>query len=436
VNYFDALTAAFAVLSLVAVYQLRPCTLALAGNNLLVSRALSQMYVNGKPASQFFLPGFLFSPENLAIAGTLLAISFVSLVVATVGLRRTQNRIAADAPALPRWLIIATAVCLVVYAGARSTIFTSGYASRSVLHYDFELGGGIYTFLCSILLYELTRRRLLGQMRAWSAYLLLFLLFFLTGYSKGGTGLTTGYLVTGAVLLLPRTGASRRLSNLLRISAVLAGILALSLVIRSVRTTLASQGGDAINEFIESLGQSQEDSSEGLETRANATQSASHVLMCTYLYDAGHSRSWRSLSDVVEFTLKPSVFVYYFGWSRPVDPATDLLTYFIHGGGINVLGECYWNGGYLGVLILVSLLSLFCGLVDKYYRSSPLWLMLMAQFAPVFLMGYSYGIPQVCRGAINGLLAYAVLHAYLLLRPSLPSTIRPQLGPLSAGREP
>lgn len=430
-NYFDVLTLAFAALSIVAVHLLRPCTLALAGNNLLVSRALSQMQQHGRPPSQFYLPGFLFSQENLSTAATILTFSLLSLMVVTIALGRRRIRIGADAPAVPRWLIIATALALAIYAGARSTIFTGGYAGRSVVHYDFELGGGIYTFLCSLLLYELARRRLLGQISARRAFLVLFLLFFVTGYAKGGTGLTTGYLVTGAILLLPRTGSSRRLANLLRVCVVVAGVMAISFLVRGVRSNLSVEGGDAISNFIDSLERRYDDTGEGLESMANATQSACHMLMCTYLHDAGRSRDWRSIRDVVEFSIKPSIFVYYFGWNRPVDPASELRYHFIHGGGINVLGESYWNGGYVGVVVLGSLIALFCGLVDKHYRASPLWLMMMAQFTPVFLMGYGYGIPQVSRGAINGLLAFFMLHAYAMLKPSPAGAIRPELGPMT-----
>lgn len=80
-----------------------------------------------------------------------------------------------------------------------------------------------------------------------------------------------------------------------------------------------------------------------------------------------------------------------------------------------MLGEFYWNGGFLCVVIMATALSFFCYVADRKYRASPFWLMMVSQFAPSFLMGYGYGFAQVARGAINGLLVAAAYKSYVVL---------------------
>jgi hypothetical protein len=414
VNHFDVLVLAFAGVALVALYQVRPCTFILAGNNLVVSRALSGIDRGGAPISQSYIPNYIFSPENLATAASILIIMLVALAASTLVFARKRARIGPDAPAVPRPILIGIALYLVAYAGARSTIFTGAYADSDLIRYDVELAGG-HAFLCSLVLYELVRRRLLAQISARKAFGVMFLIFATIGYARGGTGLTTGYLVASAILLLPRTGTARRVENLFRIGAMLAGILALSFVVRGVRASLASEGTGAVSAFVEGVleqEQQRDERGEGAEAVANGTQSATHMLLCINLYDSGISREWRSIYNVIEYTFMPSFFVRWFNWTRSIEPAWELLNHYIHGGGINVLGELYWNGGFLCLLIVGTALAFFCSFVDTHYRSSPFWLIMAAQFAPTFLMGYGYGFPQVSRGAINGLIAVAAYKAY------------------------
>jgi hypothetical protein len=425
VSYFDLLVLAFAALAVVALYLVRPATFVLAGNNLLVARAFAAIDRGGPPWSMGYLPTHLFAPDNLTTAATILTIMLVALVTSTLLVtRHVHVRIRPDAPAVPKSVLIVIGLYLAAYAGARSTIFSGGYMVREGTRYDLELAGG-HAFLCSLVLYELARRRLLGTISARKAFLMMFFIFAVIGYAKGGTGLTTGYLVASAILLLPRTGSTRRFANMSRIGAVLLGVLALSFVVRGVRSSLAEEGGEAVGNFVDSILAMEQQSSEtgeGAESVANATQSATHMVMCIDLYDRGLSREWRSIYGVVEYTFIPSFLAPWFGWTRSIEPAWELMGHYIHGGGINVLGEFYWNGGYLCVLIMCAVLALFCSLVDTRYRASPFWLMIIAQFAPSFLMGYGYGFPQVARGAINGLVATVAYLAYAVVskQPSFP----------------
>jgi hypothetical protein len=417
-NTFDFLVIANAVVAIIAVYQLRVCTLTLAGNCLLLSRALSSIESGGPPASQRIVPIYVFSAENLDTAATILIISLASLVLFTVISRRQRLRIGPDAPEVPLPVLIAIGLYLAAYAGSTTTIFTGGYASESTSRYRLDLAGA-HALICSLVVYELARRRLLALITARRAFLTIFTIFFVTHYAKGSTGITTGYLFLSAILFLPRTGAAKKITNVFRIGGVLLVVLALSLVIRGVRGNLHLEGGNAISNFINNtveMEENREDQAEGAESIANASQTATHMLMCISLYDSGISREWRSIYDVATYTLMPSFFVNWFGWVRPVEAPWELRYYYQHGGGINVLGEFYWNGGWWCVGIMTTLLSFFCFIVDKYYRASPFWLMMVAQFTPSFLMGFGYGFAQVARGAINSLLVALAYKIFVTLR--------------------
>ena len=128
--------------------------------------------------------------------------------------------------------------------------------------------------------------------------------------------------------------------------------------------------------------------------------SADHILECVTLYDGGVSREWRSIYNVIEYTFKPSFLQDTSGGSVPKKPRGTLADHFVHGGGLNILGEFYWNGGFLCVFIMATALSFFCFILDKNWRSSPFCLLMLTQFGPPFLMGYGYGFAQASRGAI------------------------------------
>lgn len=404
-NYFDLLMAGNAIVLAAALYQLRPATLLFAGNNMLVARALAGFERYGAPRSMRFLPIYVFSQENLDKAAVIMGISLAFLAAVTLIPRRGGVRIPPDTPAVPKAVLVLVGIYLLAFMVSRATIFSGGYAGGATVRFKLELAGE-HVLMLSLLMYELARRRLLGLITARKAMLIMGVVG-LIQYSQGVTGITTGYMFVSAVLLLPRTGGATRIKNMARVAAVMLAVLALAFVVRGTRTMLHREGAGAVEAFVQGAlesEQSREESSEGAESTANAGQSATHMLMCTTLYETGLSREWRSIIDVVEYTLKPSIFERLFDWRRSENATVELYRHFIHGGGINVLGELYWNGGYLCVLIMTAVITLFCFVVDTRYRASPFWLMIMSQFAPSFLMGYGYGFAQIARGASNGLL--------------------------------
>ncbi|MGO9288355.1 MAG: hypothetical protein ACLQIJ_06340 [Polyangia bacterium] len=409
-NRFDFLALGNAAIALIALYQLRPCTLLLAGNNALVSLGLGKIQQYGPPASSAYLPIYVFSDENLGTAFAIMAISLASLVGFTIIAARQHARIGPEAPVVPRPVLIVIAIYLVLLAGSTATVVSGPYVRGQEIRYDMNFGG-LNALICSLVVYELVRRRLLFLISPRKAFGIIFVIFAATGYAKGGTGFPTGYLVASAVLMLPHSGVARRLGDTARIALVLGGLVFFALMVRTVRSTLHEVGTGAIAAFGQGLtGSDGEQGTSGGDPLAttNATQSADHILECVTLYDGGVSREWRSIYDVIEYTFKPSFLQDTFGWQRSQEAAWELADHFVHGGGLNILGEFYWNGGFLCVFIMATALSFFCFILDKNWRSSPFCLLMLTQFAPPFLMGYGYGFAQASRGAINGLLVAAV----------------------------
>lgn len=417
-NRFDLLVVLNAIVALAALHRLRLCIFIFCCNNLLVSRALGSIGRYGTPASQWFIPSAVFSEENQATAGWILAIAVAASLASMLVAFRRRVRIGPEAPCVPTWLLVLSGLYLLAFIGSTKTILAGEYMTEDNIRYDLELAGG-HAFICSIVLYELVRRRLVGTITSWRAFLILVVSLGLPHYLKGATGITTGFLTAGALTLLPRTGSEKRIRNTLLIATSLLIVLAVSSMVRGIRTTFFVQGTDAISGFVDNTFRMEGDRSdlgEGAESIANASQSATHLLACIALYDSGISRDWRSIYDVVEYTFVPSFFVRYLGWTRSIDPPTELRDYYPHGGGINLLGEFYWNGGWLCVVIMIVALVAFCSIADLRYRSSPFWLMLTVQFAPSFLMGYGYGFSQISRGAINGLLAAGFYGIFVMVR--------------------
>jgi hypothetical protein len=145
-----------------------------------------------------------------------------------------------------------------------------------------------------------------------------------------------------------------------------------------------------------------------VEGNLNGTQSATHVLMCIALWESGSGRDWRSVTDVIGYTFKPRFLAHRLGWDRAIDAPWELRDNFFHWGGINILGEFYWNGGYLAVVVLWTLVLWFAFMCDTRWLTSFTRMMLLCQFAPTVLMGMGYGFNQTARGAINGLIVLSV----------------------------
>ncbi|GAC1370062.1 MAG: hypothetical protein NVSMB47_19590 [Polyangiales bacterium] len=409
---FDTLMLVSLGIAAVALFRLRPATFIFAGNQIGVLRALSHVEALGQPRSQAFLPPSIFSLANLAIAQNLFLLSTALLAVAVL-LPGPAGRAPEPLPRLPRWLFALILLYLAAVIFSQKTILTHSYTDPDRYLYGFNLSGG-HALIASIFLYEMVRRAMTGEWTRLAAFGSLLLLFLLTDYLKGTTGLATGYLVVSAFLVLG--GEPRLRKRWLTLGGAMAAIVLMALIVRGTRATLFNEGTSSIASLRDTLQDDERRTSrtgEGAEVMGNGVQYAAHVLECIALYEAHVSREWRSIYLPVLYTFQPRFVIDLLGLERAKEAAWELGDYYIHGGGIYVLGELYWNGGYLCAAIVYTFLMLFCWLCDTRWRTSFVWLLLLCEFAPGTLQGVGYGFAQVSRGILNGLL---VLACYAALR--------------------
>ena len=410
-NIFDVLALLNALVLAVALLRMRPATIIIAANQILVLVALGNIDRFGEPASQGYLPASVFSIENIAIASNLFLITTAMLlVIAFLPLRRGQPQ--AALPRVPSWALALLLGYFVLVTFSQHTILTSAYGGPNAALYNVSLGGGGYAFLASFILYEIVRRTMVGEMKRWTGFLVLFALFFATDYLKGSTGLASGFVITAAVLIF--SGEERPIRRWVTLGAILAGLVLFLAAVRTMRTTLSREGAAAFSDFnrrVETNASDRASNAEGLETMGNGTQYAAHVLECISLYEAGISREWRSIYLPLVYTFEPSFLLKPLDIERPQEAAWELATYYIHGGGIFVVGELYWNGGYLCVALVFAALAWLAWRCDSSYRDSFLWLVMVCNFSSNLFQGMGYGFAQVSRGAINGLLTLLVWKA-------------------------
>ncbi len=422
VDVFNALLVVYLVLSLVALVRLRPATLIFGGNQILTVRALALATEYGQPHSQAFLPANVYRHDSLQIAAALFTIQAVLLALFVLWPMPPEPA-PAPIPDVPRWLRWVLGLYFIPVIFASRTIFTHDYTDPERWTTGFNLSG-FHALLASLFLFAVARRVRLHTLLPLAGFALVLGLFFLTDFSKGSTGLATGYVVTAAVLFFREE--RRPLRRWVLLGSAMISVVLLATVVRGVRANLHTEGLEAVVQFSETVGRQEQQTkrnAEGLEAFANGVQYAAHVLECIALYEAGASREWRSIYLPLEYTLKPSFLVGPLGLDRPKEAAWELGEYYIHGGGIFVLGELYWNGGYFCVVVVLAGILWFSRRCDIGSRTSALWLMLLCEFSPNLVQGIGYGFAQVSRGALNGmtvLLVYQAAQVFMGRRPGPP----------------
>ncbi len=433
-SMFDALLILNVVVLLRSLQLLRPATLTIAINQIVVLRALQRIKATGRPRVHDFIPEYVFSPENLAIAANIFVIStailIVTLLFKTARLASTEATPSAAGgagatlrkattspprfPPVPRpVLAVAIGVYLYNFLGS-STIISYAYTDAN-RGYDAEIRGGHVSLLSAFLVYECARRAAIGLWSQTRAFGLLLILTTLADFLKGATGLPAGHLVTAAVLI-SQPGADGR-NRWVRVGAVLSGLALAITLVRGARTDLHREGVNAIYAVARSLFEPSRygPAGEAIEEGLNASQYAMHLLSCITLWEAGISRQWRSLTDPLYNAVMPAFLIGPLGLERPRSAPWELGDHFIHNGGIYALGEFYWNGGYLAVATIFAAIAWFSFQCDTRYRTHALFLVMAANFSGNLLQGLGYGFSQVSRGAINGLIAVAAYHAYRVL---------------------
>lgn len=430
---FDALFAITAVLLAVALVRLRPCLFMLCANQLITLRALSLIAELGQPNSQAFLPASVFSVGNLSIAAGLFTLATLILAVGVLWPGRPPDP--QPLPEMPRWSIWVIAIYFVVLAASTQTIFTRPYLDPDrIVLFNLNLAG-IHALIVGLALVEVLRQTQLKAIGPVLAFTGCFAVMVFTDYLKGSTAWPAGILV-GVAFLLFREEPSR-FRRLRLVGMVLVAVLVTTVVVRGARSGLYLEGAKATAEVFDNVGRAERTrsrSAEGAESQLNGSQYAAHVLESVTLYESGISRRWKSIIQPIEYTLMPSAIALWLGVERSMNAPEELRRYFVHGGGIYILGELYWNGGWLCVSLVFGAIVLWSFLCDTRSSSSAAWMVLCCCFVVGLMQGIGYGFAQIARGTINGLIALLIMRLAAIppvpLQPSFPSLQTP--GPRSS----
>jgi hypothetical protein len=318
------------------------------------------------------------------------------------------------------------AAYFIVVVASQRWILSVEYASNEQEVFSMPTGG-VQTIMSSALLYEICRRVWINQWSVMRGLFVVGAVFVLTDFLRGSTGIATGFIIIAAILLWQR--GHTRIRTALRVLAVLALVSGFAMIVRLSRGDVYRDGFAAVENAAENLIIA--GGGEGIDEGASGPQFAAHVLDCIAVYNSGHSREWRSLSDPVIFTFEPAFLTKPLGIERPIGAPWELGEYFIHLGGISIFGEAYWNGGYLGVFVFLGLILGLCYFCDTRYHSSFAWLVLLLNVGPVLLAGVNYGFSYEFRAVVNALLQLGV---YRLILPKRSGT-RLQTRPVLGGRE-
>lgn len=415
---FLILLVASATLTLVALVRRRPAAFIFAASQTMLLRSLLRFSVEGRPDSLSYTPRWVFSHDNLLTAAAIFALSMAMSAVA-LALPAPEHRWdPRSLPPLPKWSLWVLAAYFVLVIVSQRWIFSVEYASDEQQVFSTPIGG-VQTIMASALLYEVCRRVWVSQWTVARGLLVVGVVFLLTDFLRGATGIATGYILVAAMLLWQP--GQTRIRTAVRVLVLLVLVSGFAMMVRMTRGDVHQQGFAAVENAADSImaAGGGDGVGDGVDEAASGPQFATHVLDCITLYDGGRSREWRSLSDPVIFTFQPAFLVEPLGLQRPVSAPWELSTYFIHLGGISIFGEAYWNGGYLGVFVIIGSILALCYFCDTRYRSSFAWLVMLLNVGPVLLAGVNYGFSYEFRAVVNALLQLAV---YRLILPKPAAT--------------
>jgi len=425
---------------LVAIVRFRSCLTMFLLNQFLVARALGNIEAYGQPISQSYLPGGIFSAANTRLAFALIACtSTIAVFFAVLPAWALSKRPSTPAslPSVPWPILVAAGLYLALFAMSSETILSSPYGGDGTL-LGIHLGGGELILVYAVVLYEMYRRVAVARLAPIRALLLLLAMCVATEYLKGRTGIASGLMIGGTLLFLRPRGPSVR--RVLLIVSVIGAIGVAGAATRAIRSQFSSIGSDAITSFSSSLGASERDESiaqtgQGAEAYGNGTQYAAHVLECIQLWESGTSREWRSIYLPLEYTFEPNILSGIFSFERSKEAAWELADYYIHGGGVYVVGEFYWNGGWACVLVMTTALCAFMFLCDTRCHNGGFWALMVCAFSPGLYMGIGYGFAQVSRGMFNGIwfvVGMALLSRWRRARRVGAGTVEQDTGPRHA----
>jgi hypothetical protein len=407
---FYALLIASGLSAAIALVRGRGAIFFVAVTQTLVLRSLALMAEHGRPATIPYVPTFVFQGERIVVAGHIMLIATLMLVtaVALPSARHRTTRL--YLPAVPRWFLWAMAGYYIIITLATRSVFFVAYAGES--HSRFTApAGGLEVLVSSVAIYELYRRTRDAALPRWKALLILLGILVLTDFSKGFTGLATGILGAAGILILVGDGIGR---GWLKGAIFFLSLAGLASVLRLARVDVNERGWDSFVDAAADLASREEHRTEnasGIETAGSAHEFAALTLECIALRDSGNDRNWKSVYLPFLYTFQPNFIIVPLGLERQREAAVEIRDYFVTNGAITVYGEAYWNGGYLGVVLILGAIFCYAYLCDCFCRSNLAWLLLYCNFAPCLAQGVGYGLSYEIRGMVNGLIAVGV---YLL----------------------
>jgi hypothetical protein len=404
VNGFDVIFALTAGCAALALYRMRAATFIYAANQAAITRSLSLIVDYGRPPSLKYVPRWVFQPSNTDIALVVFAISTLLLIAFLLAPSRTPPATPAEYPRVPTWMVGFVVLYVVVFAFSMRSVAEVQYSSKDQQLFWLP-AGGVQAFVGALLMYALYVRIVDGKTTPLKAFLLYFAAFVVTDYAKGTTGMASGLVFSAAILFFSASGRSKR--PRLWVVGILVVIVSLASVIRNARVSFHDEGLGAISTAVTRIVDqeaSARQNAAGLETSVSGHEFAALTLECITLYESGNDRQWASTYRTLLYTLQPQFVMELGGWKRAKDAGDEIREYFTTNGGMAIYGESYWNGGYLGVFVILGAIIAACYWIDCSFRHGFLYLILFCNYAPCMVQGVGYGVSHEVRGFMNGIL--------------------------------
>lgn len=144
-------------------------------------------------------------------------------------------------------------------------------------------------------------------------------------------------------------------------------------------------------------------------------QSYWHLLHTIDLYDSGISLDGTSFIDLIPQSI-PGVVSDLIGFERPLNGAWRLAEYRVHGGGMYIVAEGFWNYGLLGAGVIALMLAGMAILLENWHRrQEPLLYCTYFAFLGTFGFGVFYGLQSLVK-AFEVAFVISLLMSYALRR--------------------
>ncbi len=122
-----------------------------------------------------------------------------------------------------------------------------------------------------------------------------------------------------------------------------------------------------------------------------------HLLHCVDLYQMNVRLNGQTFVDLLPEAIPEDVSK-FLGIARPISASWRLAAYRIHGGGMFVIAEGFWNFGFPGALFVAGVLALIAMKLEHWYREQePILSCSYFAFLGTFGFGLYYGLQGFAR---------------------------------------